>query len=192
MFNKPNRRLLCSMVLGGLLAMGCGGAGGGGSSSGDNSQSSQGGSVASAAQQAEHYMGQAGFAISEDDIEGALGYYLEAARIYDSTGEVTINRAEAHTEAAKLTYRLGDLEEAIAQYQIAVDIFMRFSGNSKIKAAVGLNNMGTIYKELEKKDKARNCWENALQIYKAAPPELQNRSNMATIEQNLSDLQEGF
>ena len=69
---------------------------------------------------------------------------------------------------------------------------MRFTGNSKIKAAIALNNMGTVYKELQNYSKARNCWENALQIYKNAPKDLQNPSNVATIEQNISDLNEGF
>jgi tetratricopeptide (TPR) repeat protein len=69
-----------------------------------------------------------------------------------------------------------------------VDIYLRFTGNSKIKGAHALANMGAVYRELEDKDKARDCWERALNIYRAAPAELQNKHNMARIQQNISDL----
>ena len=191
---RPNRRFLgLVLLIAGALTLGCGGAGGGNSQTGGNTESGNGGKVdLSALEEAENYMGQAGLAISEGDHQAAAQYYLQAATVYDRIGGTTIERAEAHFLAAAESYKIGNPGQAIEQYQTAVDIYLQFTGNSKIKAAVGLNNMGSIYKEMEQIDKARNCWSNALQIYKEAPPELQSHGNMATIEQNLRDLQEGF
>ncbi|MCP4674437.1 MAG: tetratricopeptide repeat protein [Deltaproteobacteria bacterium] len=180
--------LLFSSLFSVVFAAGCGGAQGG-ETRGDTQPSSQ---ELSTNEQAEFYMEQAGLALAEDDKQGALEFYLEAATVYDGAGEVTIERAEAHFLSADLAYQVGEKMQAAEEYDKAVQIYLRFSGNSKIKAAVALNNMGTIYKEMEQYDKARNCWENALQIYKAAPPELQSPRNMAKIQQNLSDLHEGF
>jgi tetratricopeptide (TPR) repeat protein len=171
-------------------AIGCGGAQAGGSSSDSSAnKSSSGGGVQ---EEADYYMGQAGMALSEGDDQGAMEYYLEAARVYDKTGQISVERAEAHFLAADLAYKIGNPQQAVDEYDASVQIYLRFTGNSKVKAAIALNNMGTIYKEMEKKDKARNCWEKALQIYKEAPPEFQSQTNMATIEQNLSDMAEGF
>ncbi len=185
--SKPSLTFLIILVA--LFALGCGGSTT--TSSGDGSTSSGGGEL-SKEDEAKYYMEQAGLAVANEDPDTALANYIAAARTYDLIGDITVDRAESHFLAADLLYRLGDPTQALSQYQTAVDIYMRFSGNAKIKAAVSLNNMGSIYKELQRKDKARNCWENALQIYKAAPPELQNRTHMATIEQNINDLREGF
>jgi hypothetical protein len=65
-------------------AIGCGGAQAGGSSSDSSAnKSSSGGGVQ---EEADYYMGQAGMALSEGDDQGAMEYYLEAARVYDKTG----------------------------------------------------------------------------------------------------------
>jgi tetratricopeptide (TPR) repeat protein len=155
--------------------------------------SAEGAEAATAvSEMAEQYMTQAGMAIADGDNQAALENYLEAARLYDESGEVTVERAEAHFLAASLAYQIGEKSQAIDEYDSSVEIYLRFSGNSKIKAANALNNMGTIYKELQDKPKARNCWERALNIYKEAPADLQNKGNMAKIEQNIRDLDEGF
>jgi tetratricopeptide (TPR) repeat protein len=141
---------------------------------------------------ADHYMAQAGMALSEDDKASALDYYIEAAAVYDKEGDVTVDRAEAHFLAADMAYQLMERDQAIKEYDAAVQIYIRFDGNSKIKAAVALNNMGTIYKEIQDKNKARNCWEKAAQIYKDAPADLKNPQNLQKIEQNIRDLDQGF
>lgn len=192
MYGRSMRIVMPLGLLAAIFALGCGGAGGTKNKNRNRQESGQTRSRASAAQTADEYMSQAGLALSEGDEAGALEYYLYAARAYDDAGEVVIERAEAHFLAAGLAYQLGEKTQAIEEYDAAVDIYLRFSGNSKIKGANALNNMGTIYKEMEQKSKARNCWERALQIYKSAPKELQSQSNMAKIEQNLSDLAEGF
>jgi len=138
------------------------------------------------------YMDQAGLAITEGRTQDALDAYLSAADVYDKTNEIIIERAEAHFLAADCAYQRMQKDVALEEYQKSVDIYLRFSGNSKIKAAVALTNMGVIYKEKVMKDKARNCWETALQLYKEAPKELQNSENMEKIEQNMRDLESGF
>ena len=138
------------------------------------------------------YMDQAGLAFAEGRTQDALDAYLSAADVYDKTNEIIIERAEAHFLAADLAYQRMQKDLALEEYQKSIDIYLRFSGNSKIKAAVALTNMGVIYKEKTMKDKARNCWETALQLYKEAPKELQNSENMEKIEQNLRDLESGF
>ncbi len=186
-------RLLKTLLLVGFFAalftIGCGGAqGGGGGGPAPPAREPEPG----VQQQADYFMEQAGLALAEDDKQGAFEYYLEAARVYDETGEISVERAEAHFLAADLAYQVGEKLQAIEEYDQAVQIYLRFTGNSKVKAAIALNNQGTIYKEMEQYGKARNCWENALQIYKDAPAELQSKPNMAKIQQNLSDLAEGF
>jgi tetratricopeptide (TPR) repeat protein len=138
------------------------------------------------------YMDQAGLAVTEERTQDALDAYLAAAAVLDGTGQVTIERAEAHFLAADLAYQRVDRDLAIDEYQKSIDIYLRFTGNSKIKAAVALTNMGVMYKEKADKNKARNCWEDALQLYKEAPPELQDRRNMEKIAQNIRDLDAGF
>ena len=186
--STQSRHMLFSLLVS-LLCLACGSAQGG---AGGIGASGGGRDIPSAEELASHYMGQAGMALSEGDEQGALDYYLEAAKIYDDSGQVSIERAEAHFLAADLAYRLGERRQAVEEYDAAVQIYVRFKGNSKIKAANALNNMGTIYKELERKDQARECWEKALQIYKEAPDEYKSNRNMAKIEQNLRDLAEGY
>ena len=142
--------------------------------------------------EAEQYMGQAGLALSEGNNEGAMANYLAAAEIYDKSGKVTVERAEAHFLAADLAYQISEREMAIEEYEKAVDIYLRFTGNSRIKAANALNNMGTIYKELQNKSRAMNCWNRALEIYRDAPADLKNEANIQKIEQNIRDLEAGF
>lgn len=153
-------------------------------------QSSQ--ASVSATEEAEHYMGMAGMAISEGNDQEAMANYLAAAEIYDNAGVVTVERAEAHFLAAQIAYKLTEHMQAIEEYEKSVEIYTRFSGNSQIKAANALNNMGTIYKELLKKSRAVDCWTRALEIYKSAPKELQNEANMQMIQQNIRDLEQGF
>jgi tetratricopeptide (TPR) repeat protein len=147
---------------------------------------------ASVEERAEQFMAQAGLALHEGDEQQALANYLAAAEVYDKEGKVSVERAEAHFLAAGMAYQISERMMAIEEYDEAVKIYLRFGGNSKMKAANALNNMGTIYKELQDKSKAANCWNRALQIYEAAPPEQRNTANMQKIQQNLRDLQEGF
>jgi tetratricopeptide (TPR) repeat protein len=144
------------------------------------------------AEKAEYFMGQAGLAIAEGDESTALDYYLAAAEVYDEIGEETVDRAEAHFYAADYLYKFSHREQAIEEYDAAVRIYLKYADNSQIKAAVALNNMGSIHRELHEKSKARSCWERALQIYKNASEERKNHQHIAKIEQNLRDLAEGF
>ncbi len=179
-------------------AAACGGAKGGGAATASDEEGaggsagggSGGGSDVDAKYQA--YMSAAGLAISEERTQDALDAYLAAAALLDGTGQISIERAEAHFLAADAAYQRVDRDLAISEYQKSIDIYLRFTGNSKIKAAVALTNMGVMYKEKAEKNKARNCWEQALQLYKAAPPELQDQRNMKKIEQNIHDLDNGF
>lgn len=176
-----------------LLVAACGGtapADGTTVEPGDTAGGQDEGSAAEA--QYDAYMNQAGLAMAEGRMQDALDGYLAAAAIYDKTDEIIMERAEAHYLAGDCAYQRMEKDVALEQYQKAVDIYLRFSGNSKIKAAVVLTNMGVIYKEKAMKDKARNCWETAIQIYKEAPKELQDSANMRKIEQNIRDLESGF
>jgi tetratricopeptide (TPR) repeat protein len=177
----------------GALAVACGGTGPGDGTTPDQNGNA-GGSDPGAATKAQYdaYMDQAGLAITEGRTQDALDAYLAAADVYDKTGEIIIERAEAHFLAADCAYQRMQKDLSLEEYQKSVDIYLRFSGNSKIKAAVALTNMGVIYKEKVQKDKARNCWETAFQLYKEAPKELQNSENMEKISQNLRDLDNGF
>lgn len=177
--------LFASITTCGLIA-----CGGGSKKPVPEDQSSQ--ASPSATEQAEYYMGMAGMAISEGNDQEALANYLAAAEIYDNAGAVTVERAEAHFLAAEIAYKLTEHMQAIEEYEKSVEIYTRFSGNSQIKAANALNNMGTIYKELLKKSRAVDCWTRALDLYKAAPKELQNEANMQMIQQNIRDLEQGF
>ena len=140
----------------------------------------------------DHYMSEAGMALAEDRLADALDAYMEAARVLDETGEVTVKRAEAHFLAADMAYQRMEKDLSLEEYQKSVDIYLRFKGNSRIKAAVALTNMGVIYKEKTEKNKARNAWEEALQIYKDGPDSPQNKIHMQKVEQNIRDLDEGF
>jgi len=153
----------------------------------------QAGDAAAAAEaQYDAYMDQAGLAMTEERTQDALDAYLSAAAVYDKTGEIIVERAEAHYLAADLAYQRMDKDLALEEYQKAIDIYLRFTGNSKIKAAVVLTNMGVVYKEKADKEKARNCWETALQLYNEAPDELKDHANIRKIEQNLRDLDNGY
>jgi len=171
-----------------------GACGGAASNGGETATAEEGQSGESSGVEAQYdaYMGQAGLAIAEDRTQDALDAYLAAAAVLDGSGQVTIELAEAHFLAADVAYQRVDRDLAISEYQKAIDIYLRFTGNSKIKAAVALTNMGVMYKEKAEKNKARNCWEQALQLYKEAPPELQDHPNMRKIEQNIRDLDAGY
>ncbi|MCP4602011.1 MAG: tetratricopeptide repeat protein [Proteobacteria bacterium] len=187
MGGRSQKTLLITGLFVLALTTGCGGA-----QKGQDSAEADQNAEAQVQSEADYFMEQAGFALSEEDNQGAYEYYLEAARVYDESGQVSVERAEAHFLAASLAYQIGEKLQAIEEYDASVAIYLRFTGNSKIKAAVALNNMGTIYKEMEKYGQAQNCWEKALNIYQKAPPELQSKRNIAKIKQNLSDLAEGF
>jgi tetratricopeptide (TPR) repeat protein len=176
-----------------VLAAGCGAAqpagaeGGGGVQEGDGHAGPSGPEL-----EAKARMEAAGAAIAEGDTQGAYDRYSEAADVLDEAGLVVIDRAEAHFYAADLAYKLLDKDGAVSHYKSAIEVYLRFSGNSKVKAAIALNNLGAIYKEIGDKPAAREVWEQALKVYRDAPPELQNKAHMAKIEQNISDLREGF
>ena len=143
-------------------------------------------------EEAGRLMGQGGFAASDGDDEKALSLYLDAARILDGLGRVTVDRGEAHFLAGEVAEKLYKNALALEHFEKAVDIYLRFSGNSKIKAANALANMGAIHKQTGALGKARDCWTRALNIYKASPPEYRNSRNMGKIEQNLRDLSSGY
>jgi tetratricopeptide (TPR) repeat protein len=190
-------RTTCGIALGLLLATGCGGkAPPDGTTPAGEEGAGAGGAPASPAALAEAqydaHMNEAAMAQAEGRLADALSAYLAAADVYDRNDEVIVERAEAHYLAGDIAYQQMQKDVALEQYQKAVDIYLRFSGNSKIKAAVVLTNMGVVYKEKVMKDKARNCWETALQLYKEAPDELKDHANIRKIEQNIRDLDAGF
>jgi tetratricopeptide (TPR) repeat protein len=187
MKRQLERTFFLTLVIVGALAVACGG-----SKKNAEESSSGEGSAPGMMEEADQYMGQAGLALSEGKQEEALANYLAAAEVYDRDGSITVERAEAHFLAAGLAYELAERKQAISEYDKAVEIYLRFKGNSRIKAANALNNMGTIYKEMQNKARALNCWHRALEIYKKAPPELQDKTNIAKIEQNIRDLEQGF
>jgi len=189
---KIRNRVLVSLLSGvaALAAVGCGPAQPTDGTTPEGEQAPVG--APSAERLYEHYMSEAGMALAEERLQDALDAYLEAAKALDQTGEITVKRAEAHFLAADMAYQRMEKELALESYQKSVDIYLRFSGNSKIKAAVALTNMGVIYKEKADKNKARNSWEQALQIYKEAPASPQNQIHMQKVEQNLRDLDQGF
>lgn len=195
MRSRSERELLLVLITAILFVAGCGSARGG-AGAGDTTVEEEADEEESAEATPmdlyNHYMAQAGLAVAEDDKQGALDYYLEAAHVLDATGEVTVERAEAHFLAADMAYQRLEAERAIAEYEQAIEIYLRFTGNSRAKAAVAMNAMGVIYKEKAEKNKARNCFEQALQVYRELDPEFQSKSHMETIEQNIRDLDEGY
>ena len=185
--------LFAASLMAALLCTGCGGAQtADGTSAEEDDTDQQPAAEPSAERYYEHYMAEAGMAIAEDRLQDALDAYLQAAAALDATGEVTVKRADAHSQAADMAYQRMEKDLALEEYQKSVDIFLRFKGNSRIKAAVALTNMGAIFKEKADKGKARNSWEQALQIYKDAPPSPQNNIHMQKVEQNIRDLDEGL
>ena len=186
MKKQVDKTIFLMIVIGGTLAVACSGGK-------KNAQEPTGESFSQGVtDEAEHYMGQAGLALSEGNEQEALANYLAAAEVYDRDGSVSVERADAHFQAAGLAYQLSERKQAIDEYDKSVEIFLRFRGNSRIKAANALNNMGTIYKEMQNKARALNCWHRALEIYQQAPPELQDKTNIAKIQQNIRDLEQGF
>lgn len=195
MRSRHESELVLVLLVAAITIMGCGSAKGGAGTAETTTPDEEGGEDPGGATPMDlynHYMGQAGLSAAEGDKEGALDHYLEAAKALDDTGEVTIERAEAHFLAADMAYQRLDAELAIAEYEKAVEIYLRFTGNSRTKAAVALNSMGVIYKEKAEKNKARNCWEQALQVYRELPAEFQNNSHIETIKQNIRDLDFGY
>ncbi len=179
---------LLTTIIAAMLITACGGS----KKSTENADGEGAGLSNSVMEKANAYMSQAALSLSEEDYQGAMGNYLAAAEIYDKDGAITVERAEAHFLAAALAYQIGEKQLAIDEYDESVKIYLRFKGNNKMKAANALNNMGTIYKELQHKSKAANCWNRALQLYQEFPEAERNTANMQKIEQNLRDLNEGF
>ncbi len=145
-----------------------------------------------AQERASDLMGKAGFAIADENDGQALEYYLAAAAILDGLGRVTIEQGEAHFMAAGVAQRLYQNEQAIKEYEAAVNVYLRFSGKSRIKGIAALTNMGMIYKAMGDSGKARSCWERALNNYRAAPPDLQSERNIKQIEKLLQGLSSGY
>ncbi len=172
-------------LLGGTVCLGCGGAGKGEPT--DQSQASQ-----YTMSEADQYMAAAGTSEAEGDLKAALANYLAAADAFDQMGRPTVEQADAHSEAGRLAYQNAELQVAVDEYQKAVDIYVRFSGNALVKGGNALNNMGAIYKEMQNKSRALNCWNQALDLYRKAPKELQDQTNIAKIEQNIRDVEAGF
>ncbi|MCU0660982.1 MAG: tetratricopeptide repeat protein [Myxococcota bacterium] len=143
---------------------------------------------ASEQQEAAGYMEKAVLAESEGDLATAYDSYIQAATVFDRTGGASVERAEAHFLAAEKALALSKFEEAVKHYDTAVQIYLRFEGNSQAKAAVALTNMGAAYKKTGQKEKARDCWTRALEVYQALPAELRNSANIAILEQNIRDL----
>jgi tetratricopeptide (TPR) repeat protein len=173
-----------ALLAGSITCLGCGGA--------KNSDTANQSSAPEVVSEADQYMAQAGNSESEGDLKGAMANYLAAADAFDKTGDVTVARADAHSEAGRLAYQNAELQIAVDEYQKSVDIYLRFSGNARVKGANALNNMGAIYKEMQNKSRALNCWHQAIDLYKKAPPELQDQANIQKIEQNIRDLESGY
>ncbi|MFO8073954.1 MAG: tetratricopeptide repeat protein [Polyangia bacterium] len=140
----------------------------------------------------DHYQSKAGMARMEGDAQGALEYYLEAAAVCEQEESITVACADVYYETAGMAYERMEKELAIEYYGKAIDIYLRFKGNARAKAAVALNAEGVIYREMAEKSKARNLFEQALQIYEETPEEYKNAANIEKIKQNIRDLEEGY
>jgi tetratricopeptide (TPR) repeat protein len=135
---------------------------------------------------------QAGVRRIEGDVQAALDTYREAAALCESARIVTVECADVHYEAAGAAYERMDRELSIAEYRKAVDIYLRFDGNARAKAAVALNAVGVMYREMAEKGKARNAFEQALQVYRDTPDEFKSKGNIQKIQQNIRALDEGY
>jgi tetratricopeptide (TPR) repeat protein len=142
--------------------------------------------------QIDHYLTKAGMARMEGDAQGALDYYLEAAAVCEQKESITVECADVFYETAGMAYERVEKEMAIEYYEKAIDIYLRFKNNSRAKAAVALNAEGVIYREMADKSKARNLFEQALQIYEETPEEYKSEANIDKIKQNIRDLEEGY
>jgi tetratricopeptide (TPR) repeat protein len=138
------------------------------------------------------FVEQAGVKRVDGDVQGALDSYLEAASLCESKRIVTVECADVHYEAAGIAYERLDRELSIAGYRKAVDIYLRFGGNALAKAAVALNAVGVMYREMAEKTKARNAFEQALQVYSDTPDEFKSKANIEKIKQNIRALDEGY
>ena len=178
-------------VLTSVAVIGCGGA----KNAGDgNTADDMNGTVTipKEIQEYNYFMEQAGLAQSESRKEDALDYYLSAADTMAATGTPTIKEADARYEAAQIAYQMMQKELAIQEYEKAGAIYLRFEGNALTKGAVVYTNMGVIWKELHEKNKARSCWQTALELYQKADATDQNKVHIEKIQQNIRDLDEGF
>ena len=173
-----------------VFACGCGGANGSGSTSPEGDMTT--GSVSRELQEYNYFMEQAGLAQAEDRKEDAIDFYLSAADSMSGTGQPSIKEADARYEAAQLAYQMVQKELAIQEYEKAAEIYLRFSGNAQTKGAVVYTNMGVIWKELHEKNKARSCWQTALELYQKADAGDQNKVHIEKIQQNIRDLDQGF
>lgn len=174
-----------------VLLLGCGGPQSGGNTS-QTEEPSMGNAPSAAMEEYKYYMEQAGIAQAEQQLDDALDYYLSAATTLEETGQPSVKLADAHYEAAQISYQLYKKELAIEEYESAAAIYLRFSGNAQTKAAVVYTNMGVVWKEMNNKSKARTCWQQALDIYQKVETGNQNKIHIEKIQQNIRDLDEGF
>ncbi|MBN2529433.1 MAG: hypothetical protein JXR76_23800 [Deltaproteobacteria bacterium] len=180
-------------VFAALMTVGCGGATAGRGSGDDATEDNMaGGTISRELQEYNYFMEQAGLAQSEERKEDAIDFYLSAADSMAKTGKPTIKEADAHYEAAQLAYQMVQKELAIQEYEKAAEIYLRFGGNALTKGAVVYTNLGVIWKELHEKNKARSCWQSALDLYQKAEAGDQNKVHIEKIQQNIRDLDQGF
>ncbi len=137
-------------------------------------------------------MGQGGMAFSEKDYQTAFDHYLEAAALLDSHEGLSVEQAEAHFQTAEMAVELKDSDMALEHYERAAEIYLRFPGKTRVRAAIALANAGVIHKEKHNEDKARSSWERALEIYDEVPAKQRNQGNIQMIQQNLRDLEAGY
>jgi tetratricopeptide (TPR) repeat protein len=192
--SKHATHLLAIAGLAASLLSGCGSARveAGDDRTGDGVEGQGGDALISDGERIRWFVEQAGTRRIEGDVQGALDSYLEAAAVCDSRQQVTVECADVHYEAAGIAYERLDHDLAIAEYGKAVDIYLRFEGNARAKAAVALNSVGVIYREKAQKTKARNAFEQALQIYSDTPDEFKSKANIEKIKQNIRALDEGY
>jgi len=192
--SKHATHLLVVAGLTASLVTGCGSAlvdvGDGTTADGTDGQG--GGGEISNEERIRWFVEQAGTRRIEGDVAGALDSYLEATAVCESKRLVTVDCADVHYEAAGIAYERLDSELSIAEYRKAVEIYLRFEGNARAKAAVALNSIGVMYREMAEKTKARNAFEQALQIYSDTPDEFKSKGNIEKIKQNIRALDEGY
>jgi tetratricopeptide (TPR) repeat protein len=178
-------------ILASVFLAGCGGAKGSNKTTAEDDINING-TVPKEIQEYNYFMEQAGLAQAEDRKDDALDYYLSAADTMAAKGTPNIKEADAHYEAAQIAYQTNQKELSIQEYEKAIEIYIRFDGNSLTKGAVAYTNLGVIWKELHEKNKARSCWQSALDLYNNAPANSQNKVHIEKIQQNIRDLDQGF